>query len=71
MSKSETAARLIAEMISADSWSIPHKLEDHPILGPAISYRDMRYAELKRKMGFTEARIVANTEAIERIMAND
>ena len=52
-------ARLIAEMMSAERHG---QVEDHP-------YRDSRYGELKRKIGFAEARVIANTEAIEWIMA--
>lgn len=63
----ETTARLIAEMIESQAWSIPNDCSDHPILGPALAIRRAKYGEMRRH-DFTEARLAADTAAIQFII---
>lgn len=61
------AARLIAEMIEAQSWSMPHDCAEHPILGPAIALGNKVYRELRAK-DFTAARIASYEAAVQFIL---
>ena len=71
MSKPESdtaiAARLIAEMMEAQSWHPARDCADHPILGPAIALREKTYAELRMR-DFTTARLAADEAAVRFIM---
>lgn len=66
--KAGRIAKLIAELWEAERWNPKRDLSDHPILSPVAIRRSARYEELKRKMGFTEARLTADEEAIQQII---